>query len=322
MACVNAAYQLVPVLFSDIGALTGIPAAVGEWVWCLALLFVGMPHGAYDLAAIRRVSAGRRRVLSCFGLYTATMVLCCACLVVFPTPTVAVFLLLAAYHFGTSDCVWTRGRARFGTFDHLAGLGRGLVVIAAPFFFRPEESWRPFAEIARAAGASPTSLPETATAAAAGLALAGMCFTLVRTLRPATTLKEAREEWLTILAVLILSATTPPLFAIGVYFVAVHALGHCLRATTPGRASSTRPLLNAWRVHVESLPLLVPSIAIVVIAAWLVGGLNPADVTLAFLAFCVVATLPHHLFWHPVCAPQDTAGLVRSISSEFTSVRT
>ena len=322
MATLNTAPHLVPLFFSSVGSLAGIPEAAGDWVWCLGLLVVGMPHGAYDLAAIRKASSSPRRAVSCFALYTATMVLCGAGLLLFPTATVAAFLLLAAYHFGTSDCVWTRGLARFPVFDHLAGLGRGLVVIAAPFVFRPAESWSPFAEIAGSAGAAPTHLPETAAAAAAAVVLVGMCFTLARTLRPPTTLKEALEECLVILAVLVLSATTPPFFAVGVYFVAVHALGHCLRATTPGRPAPARPLLNAWRVHVESLPLLIPSIAMVLAAAWLHGGITPANIMLAFLGFCVVATLPHHLLWHPLGAPTGQADSGRSVADGLAVSRT
>ncbi len=299
----NAAPQLVPLFFSNFGPLVPIPEPVGEWIWCFGLLVAGMPHGAYDLAAIRKTSSGLRGVLSCFALYTAIMVLCGVGLVLFPTPTVAAFLLLTAYHFGTSDSVWTRGRARFNVVDHLAGLGRGLVVIAAPFVFNPVASWRPFAQIAQSARADLTTPPQSASIVAICIVLVGMCFALARTVRPGTTLKQAGEEWATLLAVLILSATTPPLFAVGVYFVAVHALGHCLRATTPGGSAPARPLQNVWRVHVESLPLLVPSIAIVVIAAWLHGGVTPADVTLAFLAFCVIATLPHHMLWHPLSMP-------------------
>jgi len=268
-----------------------------------------MPHGAYDLAAIRKVTTGWRAALWCFALYTAIMILCGVCLVLFPLATVAAFLLLTAYHFGTSDCVWTRGRARFGVVDHLAGLGRGLVVIAAPFVLLPADSWRPFAEIAHAAGATLTLVPDIAQAIAACLVLVGMCFTLARTLRHTTTLRQAGEEWLVIAAVLALSAMTPPLFAIGVYFVAIHAFGHCLRATTPDGPKPARPLLNAWRVHIESLPLSIPSIAIVITAAWLHGGVTPADVTLAFLAFCVLATLPHHLLWHPLSTRRYKAGI-------------
>lgn len=318
----NTAPHLVPLFFTNVAALIRVPGPVGQWVWCLGLLFAGMPHGAYDLAAIRKTSAGPRKALSCFAWYTAIMVLCGVCLVLFPTATVALFLLLAAYHFGTSDSVWTRGRPRFNIIDHLAGLGRGLVVIAAPFVFRPSESWRPFAEIAHAARADLTILPERAAIVAACIVLVGLYFTFARVFRPATTLKEAREELLTILAVLVLSATTPPLFAIGIYFVAVHAFGHCLRATTPGRPAPARPLLNVWRVHVESLPLLVPSIAIVVIAAWLLGGVTPGNVTVAFLGFCVLATLPHHMLWHPLGTPHDRAAPVGSVSPEFTNVGT
>jgi len=301
--------QLVPMLISDMGPGIGIPASYGQWVWCISLLFAGMPHGAYDLAAIRKVTTGPRAALSCFTRYTAIMIFCGVCLVLFPVATVAAFLLLAAYHFGTSDCVWTRGRARFKAVDHLAGLGRGLVVIAAPFVLLPADSWRPFAEIAHAAGATLTVLPDTAQAIAAGLVLVGMCFTLARTLRHTTTLREAGEEWLVVAAVLALSAMTPPLFAIGVYFVAIHAFGHCLRATTPGRPGPAQRLRNVWRVHVESIPLLIPSIAMVVLAAWLHGGVTPADLTLAFLAFCVLATLPHHLLWHPLSTRRDKAGI-------------
>lgn len=314
MTLVNTAPQLVPLFFLNAGSLLSVRAPVGEWVWCLGLLFAGMPHGAYDLAAIRKTSRGPGQAFRCFAIYTAVMILCCVGLLLLPTATVVAFLLLAAYHFGTSDSVWTRGRARFNAVDHLAGLGRGLVVITAPFFFNPQASWRPFAEIAHAAGASSTLLPENASTVpiiAGCLVLVALCFTLVRTLRPPTTLRQGCEEWLVILAVLALSATTPPLFAIGVYFVTVHAFGHCLRATTPEGAAPARPLLNAWRIHIESIPLLLPSIAIVVIAAWLHGGITPANVTLAFLAFCVVATLPHHLLWHPIGAAPNTATVVR-----------
>jgi len=322
MANVNTAPQLVPLFFSSFGSLVTIPEPVGEWVWCLGLLFAGMPHGAYDLAAIRKSSVGPRRALYCSALYTAMMILCGAGLVLFPTPTVALFLLLTAYHFGTSDSVWTRGRARFGIGDHLAGLGRGLVVIAAPFVFHPAESWRPFAQIAHSARADLTTPPESAPTVAACIILVGICLTLARMLRPGTTLKHAGEEWLTILAVLALSAMTPPLFAVGVYFVAVHAFGHCIRATTPGGPAPARPLLNVWRVHVESLPLLVPSIAIVLVAAWLHGGVTPGDVTLAFLGFCVLATLPHHMLWHPIGTPQERAAPVRSVSPGLPNVGT
>jgi len=56
-------------------------------------------------------------------------------------------------------------------------------------------------------------------------------------------------------------------------------------------------LANALRVHRESVWLLLPSIAMVLVGAWLLGGLGARPITLSFLLFCAVATLPHHLLW-------------------------
>jgi Brp/Blh family beta-carotene 15,15'-monooxygenase len=273
----------------------------GAWLWVAALLVAGMPHGAYDLEAMRRLMGSRGRTAALFSAYALVMAGCIALFLAAPAWSLVGFLLLAAHHFGVSDSVWTRGAIVRSASDHFAGLGRGLCVIFAPFVFQPLPSWAPFGEIARAIGeASPPEADAIAAAAAVPLCI-GLALVVVTPLWRRGERPQLREEWLTIAAYLAMASVTPPLLAIGAYFMLVHAAGHCGRARGVGdplqQGGAVRRLANAVRVHRESVWLLVPSIAMVLVGAWFLGGLGTRAIALSFLLFCAVATLPHHLLW-------------------------
>jgi len=270
-------------------------ATSGAWLWAAAVFIVGMPHGAYDLAAIRRTSSHWRMTARRFTVYSLVMLACLGLVLALPATAVVAFLLLAAHHFGISDSVWTRGRVGLALRDHLVGLGRGLVVLFSPFAFQPSASLAPFASIVRLVRPLADPQPAAAALLAAILVLLGIALVSVASLR--TRCRGRAEEWATLGAVVILSAFAPPLVAIGSYFLVIHAFGHCLRALTPGLPVHSRFFFNALRVHRESIPLLVPSVIIVLVLATLVPGPKADAIAVSFLLFCVVATLPHHLLW-------------------------
>jgi len=292
----------------------------GAWLWVAALFILGMPHGAYDLAAIWRTSPNWRIIAQRFAAYTLVLMACVGAYFAVPATTVICFLFLAAHHFGISDSVWTRGRVGLAWGDHLVGLGRGLVVLFSPFAFQPSASVAPFASIVRLVRPLEDPLPATVAILAAVLMLLGVGLVLAASLR--SRCNGLVEEWTTLGAVVALSVIAPPLVAIGSYFLAIHAFGHCLRAFTPGRPVHSRHLANAVRVHWESVPLLVPSVIIVLVVAVIVSGAdnhahgNRADaIALSFLIFCVVATLPHHMLW--MASGRWSAGITRSERGAF-----
>lgn len=280
-------------------------AGADHLLWVVALLVIGMPHGAFDIAVVvdQAKSQGRRPATHTAALYTVLTAIAAASFILFPAPTVVAFLLLSAHHFGVSDCVWTRGRAIRTYRDHILGLSHGTAVLTVPFIMYPAAAWQPFVEIAGAAGGS-LAIDATLTRWLAALGWLAACTVQVIVLYKRRKAPNALEQGATVLAAVLLGVTAPPLLAVGLYFLIIHALGHCLRADAHRRAADRPGLGNAARVHARSLPLLVPSIAIVaMIAVWAFGGIGLSEVALAFLLFCVIGTLPHHLLWLSAFGP-------------------
>ncbi len=290
-------YGAVILLFAVAGAciLFTPPATFGSWLWVVAVFVVGMPHGAYDLAAIQRTSSGWRHVVKRFFIYTLVLLACLGFFLVFPVIAVSCFFLLASHHFGISDSVWTRGRIDLALGDHLAGFGRGLIVLFCPLAFQPSASAEPFVSIINLVRQMPDPPLGVIAMVAAAFAVTGGVLVLIASFR--TSRGGQVQEWATLAAVVMLSAFAPPLVAIGSYFLIVHASGHCSRAMIPGRPAQGRPFANAVRVHRESAALLVPSVIIVLIVATIFPGTRVDAVAASFLLFCVIATLPHHLLW-------------------------
>lgn len=265
-----------------------------------------MPHGAFDVAVVRDQikSQGWRAAATTAALYTAFTAIAAACFVLSPSISVVVFLGLSAHHFGVSDCVWTRGRPMRSITDHTVGLSHGVAVLAVPFLSSPQAAWSPFVQIADAAGGNAMHIDAATTRTiAASLWFVAILIQLVVWV---SRRKDPRliEQVSVIIAATVLGLTAPPLLAIGVYFLVVHAFGHCSRADAKTRRSPSPGIMNAVRVHWRSAPLTIPSIAIVlVIAATVFGGVRVSSVALAFLLFCVIGTLPHHLLWLSTFGP-------------------
>jgi Brp/Blh family beta-carotene 15,15'-monooxygenase len=279
----------------------GIHCATGHWSaawpWVVGLVIAGMAHGAYDISIIRRRSMSRSRrwlvILEYAGIMGAGLALLWAA----PALTIVVFLALAAHHFGVSDHPAMRGRIDLTLHEHLMGFCYGILVLGASFAFQPSAAWAPFETIVSWAGGMPDSVPaaEPTSGFASVVMLLAAATLAVRTdQHPSNRL----EEWFVIASATLLGAIADPLFAIGSYFLVVHASGHCLRADLPGRPAGASGLANAMRVHVESLWWWLPSVAVVVgFTLRMFGKVTAEGLAISFIAFCIVATAPHHLIW-------------------------
>jgi Brp/Blh family beta-carotene 15,15'-monooxygenase len=92
-----------------------------------------------------------------------------------------------------------------------------------------------------------------------------------------------------------------PLFAIGLYVLCWHSWRHLysLSRFLPSAKSdgSGKDLIGAiCRLHIESLPLLIPTIvAYVALAWWRLDVWSSEELAALTIALFVVVTLPHHL---------------------------
>lgn len=287
-------------LVAAIGFYATTGGAIAAWPWVVALAIAGMAHGAYDIAVIRRRAPSLPGRLLVISVYSAIMLAAAAMLWAAPAVSIVLFLMLSAHHFGVSDHPATRGRVGLSPAEQLMGFSYGVLVLCTPFALKPAAAWRPFEDVVAALGGAPVSLPTaqlTGAAAAVSMVLATLTLlTLVR--RSSQRLTDVLEQAAVIAAAILLGALTDPLFAVGVYFLVVHAAGHCLRADMPGRPTRVPSLHNAARVHFQSVWWLVPSVAAVgVLALWMHASVAAESLAVAFIAFCIIATAPHHLIW-------------------------
>jgi Brp/Blh family beta-carotene 15,15'-monooxygenase len=214
------------------------------------------------------------------------------------------------FHFGMADATALRADddgwlARWGL-----ALGRGLLLLATAFAAHPAEAWAPFAEIGealspRAAAAWRPDLGALQRFALVGVA-AGVALALASAIARARR-GHARDAALDLVEHAMVAAVATladPLFAVGCYFIGVHAFRHTRRlactsmivdpaATPHGREPGfARRLL---RVHQLSLPLMWPTALCLAPLCWLLGGFHAGAIAAASIAFYMITTLPHHL---------------------------
>lgn len=285
----------------------GITAQAAPWPFLVALVAFGMPHGAADWTVAARLTGrvGFIRRLSGFTWYLLMMAACTAAVAWQPGACTLLFLLLTVFHFGMADATAVRADgdglvARWG----LVG-GRGLLLLATAFAADADSAWAPFASIASAAPwASGAWMPDLGTlrsgallGVAAGAALA-VCSAAARATggKPREAALDLAEHGL----VAALAACADPLFAIGCFFIGVHAFRHTRRLACTRRVIEPPPAPaglgpRLLRVHALSLPLMWLTALCLAPLCGLLGGLSPDHLATASIAFYMVSTLPHHL---------------------------
>lgn len=273
---VRAAPLLLPTL---IAASAGFLPRGAQWIAALAaIVLLGIPHGALDLAIGRvlfRPSRGRLWFLV-FAL--PYLVLAGAVLLawrVAPMPTLAAFLLASSWHFGREHLDALRLPARPAATWALGG-----IPVAVPVLTQPAATARLLSAIAGAPIARPPGW-----LLAGALVWAGLCaFAAWRARSAAPTVPGLACLWFALL---------PPILAFALYFTALHAPAHMTSMLRrPDRLPQARTVAAAWR-------LALPGTAITLALGALLWPLyaGPAPARLAELVFQGLAalTLPHML---------------------------
>jgi Brp/Blh family beta-carotene 15,15'-monooxygenase len=241
-------------------------------------------------------------------VYAVAVVLAFFIFLLLPSWTLAGFLLLSGIHFGLADARELDQRTGVRSPRALwvsSAVLRGSLLIALPFASRPSASLAVFADVLHLVGrppAAPWNAEQVGTLATLVLVAVsvGLLLLTAARLRQSQRRTAARELLETMLlggAFLLLH----PLFAIGFYVLAWHSwrhMGPLLRFFQPEAAPSSRAGLVrriAW-LHVQALPLLVPTWAIfAAVAWWQIGTWDPSRLAALTVATFAVVTLPHHL---------------------------
>lgn len=278
------------------------------WPFVLALPIFGMPHGAADWVVKTRLAGEKifMRQLAGFADYLGLMLACSLFLVWQPGVFALFFLGLTIFHFGMADATALRIDADGSFVRWLFVLGRGLLLLATVFAISPEAAWAPFAQIADAFAWKHETMwmPDLlhlqklswlGVIAGAGFAVVG-AIARWRCGRARKACFDLIEHAL----VAMLAVFADPLFAVGMFFLGVHAYRHtrrlaCTRVVIeppPAPASFVRRLV---RVHGISLPLMVPTVLCLIPICWLLGPFNAHTLAVAGIVFYMITTLPHHL---------------------------
>lgn len=284
--------------------------------WLVALLVVGLPHGAADLE-VHRVGGGRRAVWNMLLCSVFGIVATLAGLVLTPLATLAGFLIVSLWHFGHADELAGIPSQRVG--DALAAtLARGGIVIGGALAAWPGSSAGVAGELidvlapARTAcGLAPLASPRDLSGpiARAGLLMlvvAVVCWgwELAAALRrpPADIRRQGTmQDLVSFLVVGLLVAATPPLLATGVFFLVWHAWRQYPRIAfllgMPG--SGAHPIYHVIQVHRAALPLLVPA-WILLAAVWWCGAGDHSARSLALMSLLLYAVVtPTHEIVRP-----------------------
>lgn len=284
---------------------TGWSVALGPVPWLVSLGLVGLPHGAADLAASRRVWNGWP-LAGVWLAYVAAMAVVATGFFVAPLAAIAAFAAVSCWHFGAAHLNGD-DRPDGGTCRTVAALSRGTAVLAVPLATWPAATAAAAADLAALAVGHTTAATLFAPAAirAIGITLlaATMAAVVVEGLVAART-PGGLTVWSRLLAELAVFAClgqfTDPLFSVGLYFLAWHAWRQMepLTKSLTGSSSSTWHDLGASlvRIHAAALPLLVPTWAAIGTVWWYQStGHTLREVAIVSIAAYLIVTPAHEL---------------------------
>ena len=88
-----------------------ISLSVIDMMALLCIVFIGLPHGAFDGALYALLPSGERKasLLRFLALYSLTALLIIGLWLVFPVISLLLFLAISAFHFGKGDTAGYQG---------------------------------------------------------------------------------------------------------------------------------------------------------------------------------------------------------------------
>lgn len=196
---------------------TGAPLDQSITTTLATVLFMvgGLPHGAYDIALLRKaVAPGRRALVLVVGGYVAVAVAMAVLWLTFPLVALIIFLVIAAMHFGED---WRM------LDEPLLRLAAGAAVISVPAVSHPAQVTALFVAMS-----DPRStLLVQIIGAAAPVTLLVTAVGLIEAWRGGA------RAWATAMALcLIVLSVAPPVVGFALFFVFLHAPLHLDRART------------------------------------------------------------------------------------------
>jgi Brp/Blh family beta-carotene 15,15'-monooxygenase len=242
-----------------------------------ATLLLGVPHGGLDGAVARRVG-WPIGIAPWLGFHLAYIVL--AALVaglwwLFPLPSLSVFLLISAFHFGASDI------ADSGS-DWLPWVAHGgLVCIAIPCL-QPSQVESIFAVLVGAQNANILMFGIT-------LLFIPWIISFIGYLGYAYLRPQYRKPLLSLLIFFGLAATLPPLISFALYFCLWHSQGHIRRLWNSLEQQERNRSISEAAIYT-----VAAWISVGVIFYYLQGAAATLLIQLTFIGLAAL-TLPHML---------------------------
>jgi len=286
-------------------AVGGLPESLAPWPFLIAIVAVGLPHGAIDFMLSRRLdgTSGSATFFR-FGWYVAVMTCVLAILIFTPLWVIAAFGLLTAWHFGRADaedlddvCPMVSARS---IPKATWAFSRGFLVVLLPFVCSFEDSVAILNRLLTFCGSSAVNASGGWKLNIAAFLSGCLALELASILQSIAqnSFRRAGVETLELIAILSCFGTLHPLFASGVYFLAWHSWRHFRRLNRAINHESlwSFDLQSIISLHRDSLILLIPTIAVVpLMALGLSGDLTPWSLSLSSLLVYVIVTLPHEL---------------------------
>jgi len=275
-------------------------ASHAAWIWVVALVWMGMPHGGLDLHVLTWTHGGpfRPRAWGRFALYLGMMAAAGGVFIASPLTATIAFLVLTAVHFGEADRIFAVDCLDpHACIPRTWGLFRGGLVVALPCWIDPTGAWQPFGLMAGGVEGElyTTTLQYFGQSMfmATGVLALWSSFSSRITWRSPANVGFAMETALVAVWFLLL----PPLWAIGGYFLAIHATKHMIRLAWLDRQwrGHTGLVSGVLRLHLDALWLAAPAWAMVAALALLVPAGTVLALAVASIGFYLTCTLPHHL---------------------------
>ena len=201
------------IVLTLLGMPLGQPAAVSA----ATIVFIGggLPHGAYDIALLRRsVALNRSGVALAVGGYAAIAMLMVVLWITLPLLALLLFLVAASVHFGEDWQMLEEPLLRFAA---------GVAVIAAATLGHPAEVSMLFVAMSDSRA---TIIAQIITAAAPVMLL-------VTAVGMAVAWRDGSRHWAAAMAVcLVLLAVLPPVAGFALFFVFLHSPRHLAHTRT------------------------------------------------------------------------------------------
>ncbi len=295
--------------------------------WLIAIFFVGMPHGAADLAVLQSKKEGRK-VWEAFLFYVVSMIGVFTVFIFTPAMSLIGFIILSLWHFGSAENTKPSGSGI--SYEHLLlSFAKGGIVIGMPLAVWPAATSSVATELITLVEPARTLLRLPLLAhpiysashiASTGLSLLAIafvswCLIFISSARYSKThgtkeLVETSSVFFSYCLIGILELITSPLFGIGIYFLAFHSwrqMPALAKHFTPPDVE-LHPLRQVVRVHKAAIPLLLPTWILLGVAWWSLSSVTDfRDLALLSLLVYLVVTPPHEVLCEWLSAQPETA---------------